>query len=146
LRANVGYRSGDGGRRQSDGFDVSLDRGIFGPTRFRLCKLRLRYRQLGWYSFRCVEGSLRKRRCALFSKALKRFPDTLRCRLPVGKLGDRFHASEAVPDLDQPLVVGPDQVGELFFSGKDTRARSRAALREAWTVMLLSVSMVNVFM
>ena len=72
-----------------------------------------------------VSGS---RRCGLFSEALNRLPDALGRRPSVGELGDRLYASKAVPDLDQPLVVGPDQVGELFFGRKYARASFASCL------------------
>jgi len=56
--------------------------------RFRLRVLRLGYGQIRLDNFlpRCVERSLRKRRCGLFPEALNRFPNTLGRRLPVGAL------------------------------------------------------------
>src|ERR1017187_5777706 len=116
--ANVGYGLDDfagAKRRQSNGFDFSLECGIFeGASRFCFRALRLGYRQLRWRGFRVgrVNFRLRSGRCCrLLSEALKRLPDALGRRLPIGKLGDRLHVSEAIPDLDQPLVVGSDQVG-----------------------------------
>ena len=132
--ANVGYGFdcfAGVRRRQCDGFDFPLERGIFqGASGPSVCVLGLRYRQFDRCSLRLnrVEGSLRNRRCGLFSEALNRLPDTFGRRFPIGKLGDRLYASEAVPDFDQPLVVGPNQVGELFFSRKDAGASFASCL------------------
>jgi hypothetical protein len=67
--------------------------------------------------------------------------------LAVGELRYGFDTGQAVPDFNQPHVIRPNQVSELLFGTEHApRLVSLAALREAWTVMLLSVSIVNVFM
>src|SRR5260370_16252290 len=76
-------------RRQCDGFDFPLERGIFqGASGPSVCVLGLRYRQFDRCSLRLnrVERSLRNRRGGLFPEALKRFPDALSGRLSVGQL------------------------------------------------------------
>jgi hypothetical protein len=46
-------------------------------------------------------------------------PDSRGSCLPIGELGHGLDAGQAIPDLQKPLVVGADQVGELFFGCKD---------------------------
>jgi hypothetical protein len=52
---------------------------------------------------------------------------------------------QAVPDLDQPLVVGADQVRELDLVREYASPCLRAAFLEAWMVMLFSASIVKCF-
>jgi hypothetical protein len=56
------------------------------------------------------------------SKGLGGLPDALRRDLPIRKLGHCFDARQAVPTINEPLVVGADQVGKLFFGREDARA------------------------
>jgi hypothetical protein len=113
--------------RQRDGFNPSLERDICqGPGGFRFHLLGLGYhlgldhyglgyRELGRDGFHFERFNLRLnggRGRGLLSEALQRFPDALGRRLPVGELRDRLYASQAVPDLDQPLVIRPDQLGK----------------------------------
>jgi hypothetical protein len=89
-----------------------------------------------------LRGRCRSGQCC---EALEGLPDALAGHLPVGKLGHRLYAGKAVPDLHQPLIVRAYQIGELYF-GRETPAPVwRAAVREAWTVMWFSVSIVKCF-
>jgi hypothetical protein len=88
-------------RRQCNGCDLSLPRGIFQvPSAFGVCALH--YRQLGWCSFR-----LSHRRYGLLSEALNSLPDALGRRLPVGKLGAGFAPARPFQISTSRLLSGP---------------------------------------
>ena len=56
------------------------------------------------------------------SEALNRFPNALRGDLTVSEFLDRGYAWQAVPDVEQPLVVVSDEVRELFFGREHASA------------------------
>ena len=69
--------------------------------------------------------------CGGLSQALDGFPDALRRHLPIGELGDGLDPGQAIPNFNQPLVVGANQLGEFHLVGEAGMPVSRAALREA---------------
>jgi len=64
----------------------------------------------------------RQRRPFSLAEALNRLPDTFRGSFAAGELRHDFDAGQAVPDLNESLGAGSDQVGELFFGREDGSA------------------------
>jgi hypothetical protein len=49
-------------------------------------------------------------------------PNLLAGRLAIVELRNRLDAGEAIEDLNQPFIVGADQVRELFLGGENSGA------------------------